>query len=109
LSLFIKKLKGEAPRVNYYVNGNLYKHGYYLAGGIYPEWAAFVKSIQLLVLTEKDKLFANRQESTKRTFSVLQSHFRILHQPTRLRDRGDLENIMMACIILHNMIVEDER
>jgi hypothetical protein len=39
----------------------------------------------------------------------LQSRFRILHQPAHLRDRGDLENIMMTCIILHNMIVEDEK
>jgi hypothetical protein len=39
----------------------------------------------------------------------LQSGFRILHQPAHLRDQWDLENIMMACIILHNMIVEDEK
>jgi hypothetical protein len=39
----------------------------------------------------------------------LQSGFRILHQPAHLHDQWDLENIMMACIILHNMIVEDEK
>ncbi|CAN6328005.1 unnamed protein product, partial [Urochloa humidicola] len=42
-------------------------------------------------------------------FGILQSRFRILKQPARLWDQGDLENIMLACIILHNMIIEDER
>jgi hypothetical protein len=32
-----------------------------------------------------------------------------LQRPARLYDRGDIHNIMMACIILHNMIVDDEK
>jgi len=32
-----------------------------------------------------------------------------LKQPARLFDQGDLKNIMLACIILHNMIIEDEK
>ena len=35
--LFINAIKGEAPRVNYNVNGNHYDTEYYLADGIYPE------------------------------------------------------------------------
>jgi len=35
--LFIDAIKGEAPRVNYNVNGNHYDTEYYLADGIYPE------------------------------------------------------------------------
>ena len=46
-TLFIEQLKGQAPRVQYMVNGNQYNTGYYLADGIYREWAVFVKSIYM--------------------------------------------------------------
>ena len=45
----------------------------------------------------------------ERAFGVLQALWSILRRPTRLYDRGDLHHIMLACIILHNMIVEDEK
>jgi hypothetical protein len=58
-------------------------------------------------------LFAKRQEGARkdveRASGVLQGRFSILGQPVRLYDRGDLQNVMLACIILHNMIVEDEQ
>lgn len=72
----------------------------------------FVKSIRL-PQSEKHKLFAARQEGERKdvecAFDILQSRFRILKQPAHLYDQGDLENIMLACIILHNMIIEDEK
>jgi len=40
---------------------------------------------------------------------VLQTRFKIIHEPARLWDIADLGIIMRSCIILHNMIVEDER
>ncbi|CAO2177467.1 unnamed protein product [Urochloa humidicola] len=111
-TLFIQELKGQAPRVQYMVNGHQYNTGYYLADGIYPEWAVFVKSISLPI-TEKDKLFAQQQESKRkdieRAFGVVRRRFCILKRPARLYDRGQLENVVLACIILHNMIVEDEK
>ena len=88
------------------------RYSYYLADGIYPEWAVFVKTISLPI-TEKDKLFAQQQESKRkdieRAFGVLRSRFCILKRPARLYDRGHLEKVVLACIILHNMIVEDEK
>jgi len=110
--LFVQQLRGESPQVQFRVNGRQYNNGYYLANGIYPEWAAFVKSIRQ-PQSEKHKLFAARQEGEMKdiecAFGILQSRFRILKQPARLFDQGDLKNIMLACIILHNMIIEDEK
>jgi len=86
--------------------------GYYLADGIYPEWATFVKTIHLPQCS-KDKLFAERQEGARkdveRAFGVLQARFAILQSPARMWQVQSLTEIMYACIILHNMIVEDER
>jgi hypothetical protein len=111
-SLFIRELKGQAPLVQYTVNGNQYNQGYYLADGIYPEWAIFVKSISMPI-NDKDQEFANHQEGERkdieRAFGVLRRRWCILKRPARLHDKKQLENIIVACIILHNMIVEDEK
>jgi hypothetical protein len=42
-------------------------------------------------------------------FGVVQSRFDIVRQPTSLWKQGDVINIMQACVILHNMKVEDEK
>ncbi|KAI5018988.1 hypothetical protein ZWY2020_043876 [Hordeum vulgare] len=109
--LFVQELKGEAPRVQFIVNGRQYNQGYYLADGIYPEWAVFVKTIALPQI-EIDKLFARHQEGARkdveRAFGVLQSRFNIVRRPAKLWKRASVGKIMEACIILHNMIIEDE-
>ena len=80
-------LKGEAPSVQYTVNGTQYDMGYYLADKIYPEWAVFVKTISASQMDE-DKLFALMQEGAKKdvecAFGVLQSRFYIVRRPSRL-------------------------
>ena len=45
----------------------------------------------------------------ERAFGVLQVCFAIIHGPAPFRDKENLRRIMRACIILHNMIVKDER
>ena len=40
---------------------------------------------------------------------MLQAHFAIVRGPARFWHHEDLSFIMKACIILHNMIIEDER
>jgi hypothetical protein len=110
--LFVKYLRGEDPKVHCSINGREYNMGYYLADGIYPEWPVLVKSIRKPQL-DKHKLFAQKQEGARKdvecTFGILQSRFCILRRPARLYEQGDLQNIMLACIILHNMIIEDEK
>ena len=110
--LFTEQLQGKAPEVQYTVNGSQYNMGYYLADGIYPEWATFVKTINR-PLSPKHKLFASYQEgerkAVERAFGVLQKRWDIIRHPARLWEREELANIMYACVILHNMIIEDER
>ncbi|XP_028062903.1 uncharacterized protein LOC114266214 [Camellia sinensis] len=110
--VFTKLAQGRAPAVNYIINGNEYTMGYYLADGIYPQWSTFVKTIPSLQGNKK-KLFAAAQEATRkdveRAFGVLQARFAIVRRPARFWNTKMLKYIMKACIILHNMIIEDER
>ncbi|XP_019082601.1 PREDICTED: uncharacterized protein LOC104753822 [Camelina sativa] len=105
-------LQGVAPKVKYFVNGRQYRMAYYLTDGIYPKWATFVKSISM-PQDPKASLFATYQEAVRkdveRAFGVLQARFAIVKNPALMLDKVKIGNIMRACIILHNMIVEDER
>ncbi|XP_023633686.1 uncharacterized protein LOC111829242 [Capsella rubella] len=110
--IFDDLIKGRAPKVKYVVNGNEYRMGYYLTDGIYPKWASFIQSIPL-PQGDKPSLFATCQEACRkdveRAFGVLQARFAIVKTPALIWDKEKIGNIMRACIILHNMIVEDER
>ena len=110
--VFTKLAQGEAPEVNYTINGHQYKMGYYLADGIYPKWATLVKTIPA-PSTKKKKLFAQRQEAARkdveRAFGVLQSRFAIVRGPAKGWKRKEIGDVMKACVIMHNMIVEEER
>ncbi|KAM0059439.1 putative harbinger transposase-derived protein [Helianthus debilis subsp. tardiflorus] len=111
-SIFTELEQGRAPPVNYTVNGHDYTMGYYLADGIYPKCQTFVKTIPS-PRGDKNKHFAKAQESARkdveRAFSVLQQRFAIIRGPSRMFKAKVLTNIMKACVILHNMITEDER
>ncbi|CAL2232277.1 unnamed protein product [Prunus armeniaca] len=104
-------LRGECPNITYEVNNTVYQNGYYLADGIYPRWTTFVKSIPH-PRSEKENFFAAYQEGyrkdVERCFGILQARWAIIRGAARLFDEEVLRSIMMTCIILHNMIVEDE-
>ncbi|XP_056843307.1 uncharacterized protein LOC108808770 [Raphanus sativus] len=105
-------IEGRAPRLEYVVNGHKYKFAYYLTDGIYPKWSTFIQSITR-PQCEKARLFAKRQESARkdveRAFGVLQARFAIVRNPALTWDKKKIGKIMRACIILHNVIVENER
>jgi len=63
--LFTGLLEGTAPQVTYIVNDHMYKMGYYLADGIYPEWHILMKTIPD-PQTPKQSLYAKRQESWRK-------------------------------------------
>lgn len=110
--LFTRLAKGQAPPCDYKVNGNDYTMGYYLADGIYPKWATLVQTMSH-PQGEKKKNFAKYQEAfrkdVERCFGVLQARFAIIAGPARAWHTDTLKSIMRACVIMHNMIVEDER
>nr|GEX74400.1 protein ALP1-like isoform X1 [Tanacetum cinerariifolium] len=59
--LFDDLLNDTAPVVPYVVNGVGYEKGYYLADGIYPQWATFVKSFTV-ANDAKHAYFKKRQD-----------------------------------------------
>jgi len=110
--LFDNLAEGKAPEVNYTINGHDYKMRYLLADGIYPTWATLVKTISC-PMGNKQKYFARAQEAARkdveRFFGVFHSRFAIIRHLGRIWDRETLALIMRSCVIMHNMIVEDER
>ena len=60
----------------------------------------------------KTKHFAKAQESARkdveRAFGVPQARFAIVCGLPRFWDEETLADIMKACIIMHNMVIEDE-
>ncbi|KAG7594015.1 Harbinger transposase-derived protein [Arabidopsis thaliana x Arabidopsis arenosa] len=111
-NLFSKLAQGIAPPANYIIQGQEYTMGYYIADGIYPKWSTIVQTISD-PQSPKKQLFAARQESCRkdveRAFGVLQSKFAIITGAARYWKKEVLHDIMTACIIMHNMIIEDER
>lgn len=49
------------------------------------------------------------RKDVERAFGILQSQFAIIRGAVHYWDSKMLANIMKSCIILHNMIVKDER
>ncbi|GJY97481.1 retrotransposon protein, putative, ty1-copia subclass [Tanacetum coccineum] len=110
--LFDGLLNDTAHVVPYVVNGVGYEKGYYLADGIYPQWATFVKSFTV-ANDAKHAYFKKRQEGARkdveRAFGVLQGRWGIIQQPTRSYHVNTLRRVMYSCIILHNMILKDQK
>ncbi|XP_022031115.1 uncharacterized protein LOC110932062 [Helianthus annuus] len=113
LPLFNDMINGVKPKGAFFVNDVEYMHGYYLVDGIYPEWAVFMKSLSKdgtldLKRVKFNKVQMAARKDIKRTFGVLKKRWRILSMACRLYQKDQIRNVMYACIILHNMILEDE-
>ncbi|XP_062232371.1 uncharacterized protein LOC133929582 [Phragmites australis] len=111
-NLYTRLTDGTAPTVSYTINGNRYDMGYYLGDGIYPEWATIVKAIPASRGNKSihfSAMQASVRKDVERAFGVLQARFAIVRGSARVWDQSTLHNIMTACVIMHNMIIENER
>ncbi|CDF36284.1 unnamed protein product [Chondrus crispus] len=82
------------PSIPYTLNEKQRTMPYYLADGIYSSWAIFMKTIKDNT-AKKEEAFAKAQEAIRKDIERAFGN--------------DVSNVMVACIILHNMIVESRR
>ncbi|XP_052625753.1 uncharacterized protein LOC128132813 [Lactuca sativa] len=102
---------GKSHDVPFQANMVVYKRGYYLTDGIYPPLSVFVK-LFTCPNDPKRKKFKEAQESARkdveRAFGVLKRRWQVLTVGARSYEVKRLQHVMYACVILHNMILEDE-
>lgn len=105
-------LQSEVVDISFEVNGKRHLQYYLLVDGIYPTWSIFVKTIHEPQGAKRIH-YASMQESTRkyveRAFGVLQARFAIVQNPSKMWHMSHISDILMACVILHNMITEDEQ
>nr|GEV60246.1 protein ALP1-like [Tanacetum cinerariifolium] len=110
--LFDDLLDDKAPVAPYVVNGVGFEKGYYLADGIYPQWANFVKSFTV-ANDAKHVYFKKRQESARKdvehAFGVFQRRWGIIQQLARQYHVNTIRRIMYSFITMHNMNLEDQK
>lgn len=110
-TLFNHILDRGVSKCSFIVNETEYTQGYYLADGIYPESGTLVKSF-INPEDPKSVKFKQRHESARKdvvkAFDVLQARWAIVQGVGRAWSMKVISDILCTCIILHNMIVENE-
>ncbi|KAI3800084.1 hypothetical protein L1987_35392 [Smallanthus sonchifolius] len=109
--IFDDMINGTAPDSSFELRGSHYKRGYYLADGIYPEYATIVKSLTCpkgIKRNNYKKAHEAARKDIERAFCLLKNKWHIIERPARSWSQIKIRNIMYACVILHNMILEDQ-
>lgn len=110
-SPFFKKVLSRglpSTPVTYQIDGDTFNHPYWLADGIYPDYAIFVtprRSIQSI-----EERFMNEQQESERkdiecAFGMLQQRFHILRHGMNACDTSTVQNTILTCGIIHNILI----
>lgn len=109
--IFNKLYDSTSPDSSFDLRGSHYRFGYYLVDGIYLERLVFVKK---LPCPDDNRMirFKRAQEKSRKdveqAFRALKKHWHIIRNPSIFNDKVTMMEVMYTCIILHNMIIEDE-
>ncbi|PXF46294.1 hypothetical protein BWQ96_03950 [Gracilariopsis chorda] len=84
----------------------------YLADGMYPDFRIFMKPLSNH-RTNEENMYSQHQSAARkaveRVFGVLFSCFQILYRPARLWHKKDLNMVVKACCVIHNMICNSRK
>jgi len=108
-SLFLSFLDGTFPDFSFSIAGEELHHLWYLVDGIYPEASRFVLSVKQPndpVAASYAKWQEGARKDVERAFGVLQRKFQVLRKPLENWFLEDIADIVLSCIVLHNMMVE---
>ena len=91
------------------IDGKVFHQLWLMADGIYPDLSRFVKSFDE-PMGVANKRYATWQEASRkdieRAFGVMQRKFHILVRDFEYWFVQEIEQIVLSCIVLHNMMVE---
>ena len=81
----------------------------FLANGIHPNWAAFVKATPKDARkNDTEQVFASKQEAVskdiERAFGILVKKFHILAHPIGMWHKPE---ILHTCVVIHGMCIEE--
>lgn len=104
-------LWGDSNDMKFTINEVEYSRYYMLADGIYPSWSCLVRSTHEHV-DQNRAHYTKMQEASKkiveRCFGVLRSRCAIVQNPSQHWLHEIILDIMMACVIIHIMIIKEE-
>ena len=115
ISTLIHKLthtinESESESIPYTISDEEFTRVFYLLDGIYPSWSRFVKTIGFPV-NQKQKSYSKWQEACRkdieRAFGVLQKRIQILRNGFKKDTLETINDIVVTCIIIHNMCVSE--
>ncbi len=96
------------PIVPFSINNKPYTKLWFLVDGIYPRISRFVHTIPV-PSPGQESHFAKWQESARkdveRGFGILQSKYRFIARPIELHHLAEIDDLIVTCIIMHNMMV----
>jgi hypothetical protein len=100
----------EGPPVELEANSHKYNYWYFLANDIYPRYNTLKPVVKPKGKKKLDFHIAHAaaRKDVEREFGILKTLFAIMRGPARFWDQV-LWYIMNACVIMHNMINENER